>query len=473
MALSSELNSPSAAESKAQFIEDLQLQALDAGVAVPPIEPGGEWDLLSTGVANNMSVLLANQQILDEDSDPMRATGAALDEWRLRLSLPEVLASAASGQLTLTVFGTTTIPAGLQLQAPNGFRARVPSGYVGVTGDVLVDAEMIDTGEDGNLLAGTKVQVTGGPPNIQTEATVPADWTGGNPAEDDTRKRERIISRMRNGGSGWGDLRSTALDATGAISDAFVYPALGGPGSVKVIVASNTSKTTRTVGAVTVAEIQAYLDNAFPKDIWICVVQSCADKPIDIALKIQLPARGAGKWLAGGPTDVSYVTALTSETSFTLTGTLGALSIGDMLACWNQSTATFSTATVLGLSGSVVTTTPWAGGSGPVLYSQVSPACESIDAIAATFVAEMLKLGAGEQVASTNPRFVFAYRHPVASADYPMECGSTLLFAIQRAHQQIINVEYIGTPPVLIPPALVSSAAEVLQINQFGIYPTS
>jgi uncharacterized phage protein gp47/JayE len=471
MALSSELLLPSAASLKSQVVEDLQLQALDAGVATPPIEPGGEWDLISTGDANIASVLLANLQILDEDSDPLRATGAALDEWRQRLSLPEVLASAASGQLTIVVDGTATIPAGLQLQAPNGFRARVPLGYVGVTGSILVDAAMIDTGTDGNLLAGTKVQVIGGPPNIRTEATVPADWTGGKPAEDDTRKRERIISRMRNGGSGWGDLRSTALDASGAISDCYIYPALGGPGSVKAIVLSNTSKTTRAVGVTTVAAVQSFIDNAFPKDIWNCVVQSVVDRPADVSVAIQLPARGMGKWLASGPIAPAYVSSIISETSFSLSGSVGALSINELIACWDATTATFSTATVLGISGTAVVTTPWSGGEGPSLNSQISPACENLDGIAAAFVAQMLRLGPGEQVASTNPRFVFAYRHPVASSDYPMTCGSALLLAVQQAYPQIINISYIGTPSPPVPPALVSSASEVLQLNRFGVYP--
>lgn len=473
MAISSELTTPTAAELKQQMVEDLQLQALDAGVEVPPIEPGGEWDLMTTGDANIGSVLLANQQILDEDSDPLRATGAALDEWRKRLSLPEVLASVASGPVTITVLGTGTIPTGLQLQAPNGFRCEVPAGYVGVTGAVQANAQMLAdfTGTDGNLLAGTRLKIIGGPPNLVTEATVPTDWTGGNPDEDDTRKRERIINRLRNGNSAWGDLRASALDSTGAISDAYVYPALGGPGSVKVAVLSNTSNATRSVGAVTIADIQAYIEAAFPWLIWKVVVQSTIDRPVDVAVGLTLPDSGDGKWLAAGPTGITYVSVAGTQTNFTTVGPLGTLAVNDVIACWDAATRTFATAQVLTLLGQDITTTPWKDGSGPIVGSWICPACEDLGAIAAAFVAEMKRLGPGENVASSDPAYRFAKRRPLESTAYPMRCSSKQLNALQTQFGQIIDIDYINTIATPVPPALKGDAPEVLTLARFGVYP--
>jgi len=90
MAISSNLTFMSSAEFKQQLIEDMTLQAIDAGTDAPPTAEGSEWDLLTTGCSNIASVLIANQQILDDDSNPMRATGLPLDEYRQWLQLPEI-----------------------------------------------------------------------------------------------------------------------------------------------------------------------------------------------------------------------------------------------------------------------------------------------------------------------------------------------------------------------------------------------
>lgn len=472
MALSSTPYSPTTQELKSQFLEDLELQALDAGVDAPPVERGSDWDLLATGIANNVQVSIANGQIYDEDSDILRATGPALDEWRQRLSLPEVLASAAAGTVTVTVLGVGNIPNGLELQAPNGTRIRIPVGAVAVGGAVTCSAVALTTGEDGNLPAGTRVRVVGGPPNLLTEAVIPSTWVGGNPDENDARKRERILSRIRNGGSGWGDVRSTTLDATGAISDAYVYPALGGPGSVKVVVLSSTSGTTRTVAPGTVTEIQSYLDERFPKDIWKLYVQSALDRGVDVSLGLQLPATGSGRWLASGPIATATVLTAASETSFTVApAVVGALSGNEIIACWDVTAQRFATATVLSVSAGAITTTPWVGGAGPAVGSRICPACESLDAIAAAFAAEMRRMGPGEQVQPTDPRIAFCQRRPLESASYPTRCSTAQLFRVQGAFPQIVNISYLDPVQVPVPPPGASLAPEVLQLNKFGVYP--
>lgn len=473
MAQSSELHQPTAAEMKADILNDLSLMAIDAGVDVPPIQPGGEWNMLATGVANISSVLIANQEILDEDSDPLRATGAALDEWRQRLQLPEVVASAAAGAVTITVLGTGDVPAGTGIQAPNGYVAVVTTGATHVTGVVTVDAQMTTTGPDGNLLAGTRVRIVGGPPNLITEATIPSEWVGGNLTEGDAAKRERVLNRLQNSGSNWGDLRDKALESSGAVGNAFVYRALGKPGTVKVAIVSNTSTLTREVAPATVAHVQAYVDAAFPDGVWKVVVQSALDSPADVAIGLALPSTGSRRWLASGPVDVTYVSssAYVSPTAFSLIGTIGALSPGDTIATFDDATQSLMTAKVLTVAGGAVTTQPWSGGSGPAKGAWIFPACDDLRSVIDAWLAVMIQLGPGENVASTDPRFEFAYRLPVATSEKPMRLTTSQLLLLQQAIQEVTDISYVSlsSPPAV--PATVSDAPWVVTQGKFGIYP--
>jgi uncharacterized phage protein gp47/JayE len=458
---------------KADMLDDLSLMAIDAGIDVPPIQPGGEWNMLATGVANISSVLVANQEILDEDSDPLRATGAPLDEWRQRLQLPEVAASPAAGTVTITVLGTGNIPAGTGIQAPNGYVATVTTGATSVTGATTVDALMTTTGPDGNLPTGTRVRIVGGPPNLVTEATVPADWVGGKLSEGETSKRERVLNRIQNAGSNWGDLRDKALEASGAVGDAFVYRALGGPGSVKVVIVDNTSTITREVAASNVAIVQAYIDAAFPDGVWNVVVQSAVDNPADIALGLALPATGSRRWLASGPTDITTVsgTAYTSPTSFRLFGTLGALSAGDVIATFDESTQALMTARVLTVTSSDITTQPWSGGVGPVSGDLIFPACDDLQTVVDKWLEIMARLGPGENIAPADSRIAFSYRLPVATSEKPITLTTSQLLLLQQAIPEVTNISYVSLSVSTATPALASDAPFVVTQGRFGIYP--
>jgi uncharacterized phage protein gp47/JayE len=478
MAISSELTFMTGAALKQQFLEDVTLQAYDAGNEAPPIEKGGEWDLLGTGLANIASLLIANQQTLDADSDPSRATGDALEEYRLWLQLPEVTDSPAAGLLTVTVDGVGTIPTGLGFQAPNGFAGTITGGAVGVTGAVAVDAQMVTTGSDGNLPAGTQVRLVGGPPNLRVIATVPSDWVGGNEVESDTRKQERILSRLRSANAGWGALRQKALDATNAVGDAFVYWALGGPASAKVALVSNTTPTTREVPAATVLAVQAYLDDAYPAGTWNLVVQSALNNPTDVEIAVGLPTTGSHRWLAGGPTARTVVSWTSSETSFTVTSaaTLGALSPGETIACWDPVALTVATAKVLTITGAVITTTVWSGGGGPNVSAGrvwIFAACDGLSDIVSAWLDIMKAMGPAENVASTDPRYQFARRLPLRSSAKPMQLTTVQLLKLQAVVAEATDITYFSTPGACPTPALAGDAPYVVTLHNFAIYPVA
>jgi hypothetical protein len=475
MALESVLVLPSADQLKQQFLEDLQLQAIDAGVAEPPLGQGSEWDLLATGEANIGALLLENVQTLDEDSDPLRAQGDALDTIRRQYQLPEMLPSAGSGRLSVTVDGVATIPSGLGFVAPNGLRGTIPGGAVSVTGTVQVSAGMTDTGPAGNLVAGTKVRLVGGPPNIRTEATVPEDWTGGTLVEDDTRKRERILARIQGSPINWQALREAALNSTTAISDAFVYDALGGPDSAKVVVVSGTSTLTREVDASIVTNVQAGIDAAFPTGVWNVVAQSALDAPYDIGIAIALPLIGRHRWVAGGPSDPTIVASVVSETEFTVTdaATLGSLSVNETIACWNIADAKAATAKVLSIDTATgeITTTVWANGSGPGVNDWIFPACDGIDDIVAAWLGIMRTFSPGENVDSTDPRLQFCYRKPPATSDKPIDLTNAQLLKLLALVPEATNIQYVAVASTVPIPATVEDPPSVICLRRFGIYP--
>jgi hypothetical protein len=466
----------SAAELAQQFVEDVTLEALAVGDTNPPIEKGGEWKTMSVGLGNIASVLTAYIQAKDLAMNPLEAEGDDLDSWRKWLGLPEVGASKAAGPVTITVSGVGTIPAGQQITAPNGLTATVISGASKVSGAVAVDAEMNQTGSAGNLPAGTQVRLSGGPPNLQVSATIPSDWVGGNEIEDDARKRERVLSRLRSANAGWGALRDKALAATGAVGDAFVYWALGGPGSVKAVVTSNTSAKTRQVPEATRLAIESYLANAYPVGTWALSVQSALDAPTDVEISIGLPSTGSRKWLASGPIARTTVTSAYEETSFTIASatTLGNLSPGETIACWDTVNLTAATAKVVSISGTTITTTVWSNGGGPNPSqgrTWIFPACDGLQTIVDTWLKIMLTLSPGENVATTSPVYKFAARLPGKSAAKPMNLSSVQLLSLQATLPEASDIAYKSPPAsVTIPPSR-SSAPYVLTQHNFAIYP--
>ena len=80
----------SAAELAQQFLEDVTLESLAAGDTNPPIEKGGEWQIMSVGLGNVASVLTSYIQAKDLAMNPLEAEGDDLDSWRKWLGLPEV-----------------------------------------------------------------------------------------------------------------------------------------------------------------------------------------------------------------------------------------------------------------------------------------------------------------------------------------------------------------------------------------------
>lgn len=378
MAQSTAVRLPTAAEWRQQIIEDIELQALDAGVVIPPTAKGSDFDLKATALGNALAVLTANQVLTDADADPTRAAGAALEEIRVSTGLPEVVATPASGRITVTVTSATpiTVPDGQVLLAPGAMPAKtVGTSYGVVTGSVLPIA-MTKAGSAGNLAAGTVVRFSAPVAGLASDATIVAAMTDGADAETEAKKRRRILNRRQNNPAcaNWGHLREVALNATNAIDNAFVYPALGGPASSKTVLLApwfnGGSGQSRVATPATCAIVSTAFDENFPTDDAYYRVESVANQYVDIRITLKL-LPGSADWTDADPWPAvgAQVLNVTSSTQFDIIceSATTAPAVGKTIAVWSVADLGFRTAIVLTcttISSTVfsVTTSGWSGG---------------------------------------------------------------------------------------------------------------
>jgi uncharacterized phage protein gp47/JayE len=487
------------AEIRDQFLRDVRLAAIDVGITDPPVAPGTDWWLLGSGLAEMQIVSLANMTIGIDDQNILDATGEALDKIRRALALPEVTAAPASGKVKITTFGSVTVVNGQQFLYPNGLRGKVVSTYVNPPDGREIDVVAIDTGTQTNLAAGTVVRFLSPPANLATDATVSdgEPLTGGTDAEDDERKRDRILNTLRNkpAGGNWAHLRQIALDELGTVQDCYVYPAPGGPGSTLIVpvkdfdpVNRDWSRALSSAGLNTVRDaIQSQMPTAQEM-----VVKAVIDQPVHFTLKMTLPASslsgGNGQgWLDASPWPpltvgdddmVNILSAVSNVIHVDALTTVPPIEGQTRIAWWSTTDRKFYIALVTAVSGS---SGDWAltldrplvdsTGAAPVGGSDtISPAAQNIEKYGAAWVDFFRTLGPGEVTANAFkiPR---ALRHPFVSDEDPSDVTELFIAKLARDFPEIVDIQFgveVTTTPTV--PATVATAPSILTPGEFGIY---
>lgn len=477
--LPTEIEIPAPEAVRDQVLDDIRLLSISAGLPEPDVSEGSDHWVDASAMANATAILAAHVKRSELERDVLTATGAQLDEIRESLGIPELEPSSGSGLVTCAVSGSVTVPTGLEFVAPSGARGRVTAGAT-VTNGQTVPVVMVATGDATNLATGTKVRWASPPVNLLVEGTVASPgFTGGKDTEDDERKRERILNRLRfaPAAGNWSDLREKALEATIAISDAFVFPALGGPASVKVAVAAAPAANgSREVLSGPLDAIRAVYAAEFPDEVLI-VVQSVDDLDTDVAL---LVVALDGHWLddvpwpslvSSAPVTVSASPAPTA-TVFTTNATV-APTAGKRIAWWDAAAQTFTTATIASVSGAG----PWAitlsgsGFAGIAAGDYISPAPVEAAAYATAWKAAVGGLGPGENT-TDGSRLPRARRRPdISEGGAPVALTLTQLAELQDAIVGISDISYayrsVSTPTV---PGATTDAPRILKSRRFGVY---
>ena len=181
------------------------------------------------------------------------------------LTPPQVVASAATGNVTFTGTPSTNIPAGTEIGNRDGITFTTDSSVnIGGGGDVTVAVTATAAGLSGNTLAGAAVFLSTPIVGIDSEATVATGGlSGGADAETSVGVFNRLRARMKTpprGGSA-GDFAAWALE-TAAVSRAFEFPNEPSPSFVTIVIVDDVSGPVP--GAATIAAAQANVDAKRP-----------------------------------------------------------------------------------------------------------------------------------------------------------------------------------------------------------------
>ena len=481
------------------FKDDLYLAALANGNPAPPTQPGTDWHALAVAFGNGMLIHYANLRISEDNGDIASAQGAALEDKRISFGLPEVKASPSSGKIRVRVNGSSTIPDGRQLTLPSGLRCMV-SGTQAVVDKSEIDVIAIDTGSATNAKPATKVKFVSPPLNVNEEATVSAAFplTGGTDQETDARKRQRLLNRLRYqpGGGNWGGLRDLATASLASIQDAFIYPALGGPSSVKVALAKaydpDNLDFSRAPNAAQTNYVRAAIQAANASQVEI-VVQAVADQDCSVALLVTIPdsslsgGNGTGwsdsvPWpqLVGGDNGVVTITGVTSATQITVSAltTTPPIAGQTRIAWWSRVDRKFRIFSITSVfaatpgAWNIVLDKPMADSSGasPQIGDFISPAAEKMTTYGAAWLSLMGALGPGEN--ASDSRLPRALRHPYQSIGPSSALSFVMLRQLSDLYSEMASIAYSTATVLTAPtvPASVATAPNVLRLLHFGIY---
>ena len=486
-------------EIRDDLLTDLYLEGRKFGSTAPAVTPGTDDYKFCTAVANAGYMQYANLATIKPSITPLTATGQDLDDWREALGLPVVSASPASGKLTVTVSGggSVTLTDGQVFLYPSGLRGKVNGTQMGIFDEQDVDVIAIDTGDATNLEIGTKVRWSNPPFNVATEARVSLNGplTGGYDAETESRKRERVLNRLRNtpGGGNWGQLREIAFNALPSVIEADVYPALGGPSSDKLVILKGFDRKRNDYhrafqsGGINLVRTAIHSELSTSDEH---VVATGDEQACDLTFALSLPAsslsggNGLG-WLdqrpwppAGSGTHAPITAVNNFGVSITVNvATATAPIVGQTHIMWwspnDMKLRTYLVTGVSGATGAWVLTLDQPAvddlGNVAAVGDFVSPAAANGEKYGSTFLDLMEALGAGENTTDVN-RLPRSARHPFIGEGADIAITNKFATDFLSKHREIVDGELsylpVSTPSV---PSLVSDNPKVLVPRHFGI----
>lgn len=482
-----------------QMLDDIELAAIDAGVDNPPIEPGTDWYALATAEANLHGITAQNMLLVDSALTPITAEDEKLEDWRIALGVDDVTPAGARGRVVVQTTGSASVVAGAQLTHSSGNRYAALVTYASVANNDEIEVQSVDVGEETNLDPGEVLTWVSAPTNIKSQAIVSTSepLVGGAGDETDAQKRTRILNRLRNtpAGGNWGHLRELALEASPAVQNAYVYPALGGPGSAKAVCTKrfdpNIRDFSRTPTDTTLDVVRNAVWGEFP-DMNALVVQGAADQATSMSLQVDIPdsvlegGNGNG-WLDADPwpqletSDSGYVTvsAVTDSRTITVDANTSTAPVAGQtrIARWSPEDQAFQTVLVTAQSGAagawvLTVDQPLVDSDGDTVAvgDYISPAATNLSAYGRTWRDILESIGPGENTSDSN-RLPRAKRHPLTDSEDSPNLNASQLRRFQNAHLEVTDIEYSyrerSAPTV---PASVATAPNVLTIDNFGVY---
>lgn len=492
------------------ILADYRLEMLKTTGQDPSVAPGTEPWIWATAHAAIAMLQFSNIELSRDAITPINATGQDLENWRIALGLPEVQPSPSSGRIRVSIPSgvTGTLTDGQPVQLPNGLRAKVVGNWIGISDGSEVDVITIDTGSRTEFDGGTSVTLVGAPTVFDSTALVSVNvpLRGGRDKEDDNRKRTRILNAIANkpAAGNWAHIREIALEASPFVLDCYVFPALGGPASVKVVPVRDfdirRGEFTRAMSSAALGIVRAALYNQLPDGVEV-VTEAAADFPFDAALLVSIPpsalAGGSGSgwvdqpilpdtvpWpqLASGELIV-WVSAVTSSTQITISAQTSTTPIAGQthIMWWSSIDRKFRQFLVIGVAGGagawqLTLDRPLVSDDGSTVTASlselISPAAVNADGYRDSWLNAMRALGPGEATADA-ARLPRSLRHPYVSDAAPSTLSFLTLKAFQENHDEISDLAWSFRTLVsaaFLVPATVADPVNILVPRGFAIY---
>ena len=483
-----------------RFLRDIELSAIQSGTNDVPVQYGSDFWLTSQAISGICLQGFRNIDLSEADQNVLDATGSALDKLRIGYGIPEVTPTKASGKIRLKVSGVTTVPNNQAFVYPNGTSGKIVGTYINPANLAEVNVECNIPGTVGNLKSGEIVRLIGPPVNVDSSATVSTSSPikGGTDVEDDTRKRNRILNVLRNkpAGGNWSDIRRIVLDNVGGVQECFIYPALGGPSSVKIIAIKDFDLEnydfSRSIPDVNLNAVRSIIQSSFPGEVQI-VVQTCITEYTDIGLRLTIPLSSQSGGNGLGWTDISPWPLLvtgdngritlsspnaTFDTFIVNAGTAIQPVDGQThISWWSSKTRKFYTGLVVGHVGgagswSVTLDRPLIDdlGNGPTAGEFISPTCQNIDGYGESLVSTFRTMGPGENT-SQSSRLPRALRHPFPSDIFPYSISNSSIKKLISKYSEITEFSFghiLKTMPTV--PSNATIPTNILIPRNFGVY---
>lgn len=490
----------SAALMRDQILSDIRLAAVSQGLPEPPIGRHSDNYNIATAVANLALIGVQNQKVQNDNTNVLTARGVPLDQMREEEQLPEQKAAGSSGKIRPKINGGTTIPAGQVLITGSGTRLEVVQTYINpVDGDEIA-VKSLDKGKHTNLKGGEPVRFLSAPVNVDTVAHVSysSPLTGGTDDETNERKRRRILNKRQSGPAGsWGHTRGLVLDADPSIDDCYIYPALGGPSSLKVVpvrrMDPSLNEFTRACSEAQLLNARKAIYASHPDGVEI-VVQASVDQSVDFGIKLQIPSAsivdgGGGGWVDNSPwpqlvsadngrVSISAVALNGSQITVTANTTTTPVELNTTLAWWSRTDRKFYTALVVDVGGSagawvLTLQAPFRDSNGDACQvgEFVCPAAENIAAYGEQWIEIFQMFGPGENAGASGVT-ERAFRHPRITVEAPADWSDVLLGRLSDKHKEITDSSRVyASATTATVPGSVATGPSILVPRDLGFYP--
>lgn len=478
----------------------IQAGAARRGLTVNVL-PGSEYDDRARACARIAAAAFANHKLSVAALNPLDATGSYLEELCQVFGVPKYGPSKSIGTVAVRVVGvsTVTIPAGFRGSTDDGEKYEVRESKAVANGE-MVDIVAVNGGESTNQPAGTVFTWDSASiAKLRREAAVgPGGLTEGRDGDTEERLRARLLARLAAPGVGgnWSMIQQLAESSSSAISAAYVYPSIQGPGSYGVAVVS--TEPDREVSTAVVNAAAQAITAAMPGHAKLNMTTVSAQYvDIVVKLRLQLPVQAGGKgggWRDGvpwpnatsGPVKITAFNATTGEITTDATA-LNGLTVGMHLAIWDYANAgndesageaspvfEFTVATAA-VSGGFVKITAVSGFSKSYVNAYLSAGAERIKNYLISFYDQMVALGPGEKTSNVwiLPR---GYRKPTADVSGPSDLTSQLLLALPDAYPEIMNIDWVArystgtTTPKTAPsiPTAITDPPKILALRHMA-----